>query len=120
MHRSDAKKIAIALLGAFVLAGALLAVLAFVNVGNGVIAGTSAETLGWIVPIVAGAVIGALAFLLLDDGSGVEGGERELRPSTCRACGSDTISEWRICPHCGEFLDREGDVAQGCGSHKTA
>jgi hypothetical protein len=120
MHRTDAKKIAIALLGAFVLAGALLAVLAFVNVDGGVIAGTSSETLGWIVPIVAGAVIGAVAFLLLDDGSRAEGGERELRPSTCRACGSDTIAEWRICPHCGEILDREVGVAAGCSSSETA
>ena len=120
MHRTDAKKIAIALVGAFLLAGLLLAVLAFVNVDSGVIAGTSSKTLGWIVPIVAGAVIGAVAFLLLDDGPQAEGGERELRPSTCRACGADTIAEWRICPHCGEFLDGEVGVAGGCRPGETA
>ena len=121
MHRTDAKKIAAALVGAFLLAGLLLAVLAFVNVDSGVVAGTGGKTVGWVVAVTAGAVIGAVAFLLLDDGRARDGREDELRPSTCRECGSDIIAEWRICPHCGEILDREAGVAaSGCRSGETA
>jgi hypothetical protein len=107
MHRADAKKIAVALLGAVVLAGLLLIVLALVNVESGVVAGTGTKTIGWIVPIVAGAVIGAVAFLLLDEGRARDRDEGDLSSATCGECGSEIITEWRMCPHCGEILDRD-------------
>ncbi|MBE0475970.1 MAG: hypothetical protein IBX62_02600 [Coriobacteriia bacterium] len=59
---------------------------------------------GWTVPLIAGLVIAAVAWLLLrtrparsDEGIGFVAYE-------CPACGERVIKGWRLCPYCGNML----------------
>ncbi|NTU71548.1 MAG: zinc ribbon domain-containing protein [Coriobacteriia bacterium] len=57
------------------------------------------DAVGWTIPLVAGASVGLLSWLLLV-GVGVH--EPESPKSTrCVSCGTQIFEEWRLCPYCG-------------------
>ena len=71
----------------------------------GVLGRLFSGSFGWLIPFIAGAVIGVVAFLLLDSDRSVSEPEVELRATACETCGAEVMDEWRMCPHCGAMLD---------------
>jgi hypothetical protein len=60
--------------------------------------------LGLLVPAIAGAMVGTLSWVLLSDGredDGPSGHPSEM----CERCGAQVRSDWRLCPHCGSFIE---------------
>lgn len=106
MSRIPIRQMAIALGSGFIAGCVLLGVLALLNGGTGFTSCTAMTGIGWIVPLVAGLIIGGVALLLLDMPHSSGGASTEqLQASTCASCGSPIISEWRMCPHCGDLLE---------------
>lgn len=73
--------------------------------GFGLAGSTLTGRLGWAIPLLSGAIIGGVAWMLLshsdDDPSAVM-----PRSVPCGVCGKPVLSDWRLCPHCGARLDR--------------
>ncbi len=65
---------------------------------------TVGETFGWLVPPLSGALIGGVAWLLMER-RGENKTPGELQRATCPVCASPVITEWRMCPQCGNMLD---------------
>ncbi len=87
-----------------IVAGALLVsgiVIAMASAGRG---SASGSAITWTVPIVAGILVALVALLLGEQPGGAEAGE-ELRSTSCAACGTSIIDEWRLCPYCGQLLE---------------
>ncbi len=106
MSRVSVRHMVTALGSGFVAGVLMLAVLALLNGGIGFGSCTAMTGLGWIVPLVAGLIIGGVALVLLDTSqSNADSSADTLRASTCASCGSPIISEWRMCPHCGALLE---------------
>lgn len=104
--RAQAKHVAFMALGSLAGAGLVLLALSFVNGGDGFAFCTATARFGWVVPLIAGLVIGGVSLLLLDGGSRREPEQaRELGARSCMSCGSSVIDEWRMCPDCGELLE---------------
>lgn len=97
------------LLGSLATGVALFAVVAYFNRGTGFSFCTATTGLGWTVPLITGLLIAGVVVLLLGSAEDTTEAPPELRSSTCSACGTSIIDEWRMCPHCGELL--ECDVA---------
>jgi hypothetical protein len=92
-----------ALLVGLVLAGAVSAGL--------VLAGTLSDdrslvvVFGWIAPVIAGCIVGGVAYLLLETRSGSSAREESLH--LCDSCGAELLEDWRMCPNCGLIVDDE-------------
>jgi len=107
VSRSPVVRITAALLGGLAAAAALLGVL-LVASGEAGASGFAVVGLGWLVPLVAGLIVGALSWLLLNDRA--EDDPRQLGERTlCALCGSPVLEDWRLCPYCGSFL-KDGDA----------
>lgn len=65
--------------------------------------------LWWLVGIATAAIVGALAWVLMDG----RGGEQQPRetPRQCPWCGRGILRPWRMCPYCGGMIesDEAGD-----------
>lgn len=59
----------------------------------------------WFVPLIAAAVIGGVAVMLLDGHPSGSGPADDLRSGQCAVCGAAIIDEWKLCPHCGALLE---------------
>jgi predicted RNA-binding Zn-ribbon protein involved in translation (DUF1610 family) len=110
VQKKAVKRLALVIAGGFVLTGVVLAMLAFLE--SGYLGDSSAASFGWIIPVVAGTVIGVVAFLLLDSDRSATEADVGLKSTTCSACGAEIIEDWRMCPDCGEVLDEERAVRQ--------
>ncbi|HSK46865.1 MAG TPA: hypothetical protein VLA05_02540 [Coriobacteriia bacterium] len=89
----------------------LLAFIDLANAGQGFIHTTAATSYGWIIPIVAGGVIGLVALALL---AGEDApAHSAMHPSSCKCsqCGGTVLGEWRLCPHCGARLSENGTAS---------
>lgn len=105
MDRSRLLQLLSAVSGGLAAVLGLLGILLLLSGRTGLMGGCSALTpVGWTVPLLSGAVIGAVTWILLgqetlsDDPSGGSA-------STCPSCSTSVMSEWRLCPHCGHRLD---------------
>jgi hypothetical protein len=105
VHRKAIKRLALVVAGGFVLTGVVLAAVTFL--GETYSPDSTTAAYGWIIPIITGAVIGLVAFLLLDTEDVASGTDVGLRSTSCASCGAEVIDEWRMCPHCGAMLDGE-------------
>ena len=104
MLQSRAVRWALAVLGALAFAGILLALLVLINSGWGFIGCTGLTPFGWIIPLVAGIVLGLVVMLLMEhEEQNDQDGQSpaRLRATTCASCNGPVIDEWRLCPHCG-------------------
>lgn len=70
----------------------------------------------WIVPVIAVLGVGVLSWFLLSD-SGRDADQGTGSPGVyCPVCGTQVMSEWRLCPYCGEKrdgCDADADRATG-------
>jgi len=110
MHKKTVRRLTLVIAAGIVLVGVALATLAVL--GTGPLGNSSTGVLGWIIPIVAGSVIGLAAFLLLDSDQADSGLRVELKAATCSSCGAEVMEEWRMCPDCGEMLDESERAAR--------
>lgn len=112
MIRSPFAKLVLAVLGGILGVALMLGILSVVNGGKGFVCCTGTTGIGWVVPLIGGLVIGAVSLALL----GSEKDEQPpdeigLRSSSCPSCGSSILDEWRLCPHCGQLLECQVQVA---------
>lgn len=84
----------------------MAAVLSLVNGESGFAFCTATGRLGWLVPLVAGLVIGAVSLsLLADRGEEPSSDSRAWDAgAVCDACGAPVVEVWRLCPNCGHIL----------------
>jgi len=108
--RKPIVRIAAAIAGGLFVAVALLALLVAVNAGTGFRSSTGTTPLRWTIPLVAGALVGAVAWLLLADEIAEE--VSEPRSSECHACGAAILDDWRLCPYCGGIVSKTDDPAE--------
>lgn len=112
MVRVPILRAAAAIVGGLAAAAGLFGLLAVADAGRGplqqVIAGP-----GWLIPIVAGGIVGTLAWVLLSGNDHVEPDPTTTPTATCPSCDSQVLSDWRLCPYCGRFVDesQEGDAS---------
>jgi len=90
----------------------LLGVLSFLNSGGGFAAATAATPLGWLVPLGAIALSGALAFSLYSLRSPMQTESESRGVCRCTKCGGTVMGEWRLCPHCGVSLSDPDSTAE--------
>lgn len=57
----------------------------------------------WLVPLVAVAAIGVVAWGVLRTSRA--GSEDDGKTACCPSCGRPVRADWRLCPNCGAFLD---------------
>lgn len=92
-------------------AGAVLmaAILSLVNGESGFAFTTATGRFGWLVPLVAGLVIGLVSLSLLAERgpSGSDASPVWDSGAVCDACGSPVTEAWRLCPSCGHILNRD-------------
>lgn len=117
MVRKPIVRIAAAVTGGLFVAVTLLALLFIVNAGSGLSGTTGATPLGWTVPLIAGALVGAVAWLLLSEDPPEL--TAEAFSSTCGACGAAVRDDWRLCPYCGAIVDDPRPVYES-GAHQVA
>ncbi len=68
----------------------------------------SVAVLAWTIPLLSGVLTGAIAWMLIGDGSVTDAdGGRSERATTCAHCGRDILREWKLCPYCGQLLECE-------------
>jgi len=99
-----------------VAAGGVLmaAVLSLVNGSEGFAFCTATGRFGWLVPLVAGLVIGAVSLSLLADPDVDQATLRADSRSglSCSSCGGTVIEGSRLCPSCGCMIDRDCAVVR--------
>jgi hypothetical protein len=57
----------------------------------------------WVMPLILGASVGALAWLLLGGASSEQQGSGRAELA-CPVCGRPILANWRLCPHCGSLV----------------
>jgi len=101
--RKPVLRLAAAAVGGLVVAAVLLAGILVLNASDGFAGSTAATPLGWTIPLIAGVLVGGLAWLLLSDRRPRSHGERPTSVS-CTSCGKPCLTTWRLCPYCGTLL----------------
>lgn len=82
--------------------------LALINGDEGFAFCTATGRYGWLVPLVAGLVIGAVSLSLVGDSGGhAESATSFGAAASCTACGASVMEGSRICPSCGHVPERE-------------
>lgn len=66
--------------------------------------------LGWLLPLIAGSMVGLAAWLLLSD-VGTTPTPRKSA-AKCASCDAQVFENWRLCPYCGSFVDESAEVAE--------
>jgi len=114
VSRATVQRIVLALAGVAAGAALMVAVLSLVNGDAGFAFCTATGRFGWLVPLVAGLVIGAVSLSLLSDPEGHSAlFERDAAPQTmCASCGSPVIEGSRLCPSCGRLIGRDGVLVE--------
>jgi hypothetical protein len=96
--------------------GLVAGLILMVNAESGFSGCTGAAEYGWLAPLLAASIIGGLAWVLLSQDPKSPPGATEGAPfSECPECNRAVLSQWRMCPYCGEMLDSL--TRQGPGSN---
>lgn len=106
MTRIPLIRVAAAALGGLAAATALFGLLIVADAGRG-FPRVASSTPGWVVPLAAGGLVGAIAWLLLSDRGSQREGSTQPQSTLCSSCGSPVMSDWRLCPYCGHFIEAE-------------
>jgi hypothetical protein len=112
VDRRRIARLVVTLVSAFAAVGAIAAILLAVSFGPQSSGTTTALPFGWTLPLAAAAIVGGVTWLLLGEEprNGGPVGRAVVRP--CPACGSEVRTDWRLCPFCGERLERSCEVAR--------
>jgi hypothetical protein len=105
---TDVRRLFLVMLGALSAAVAVLALFRILN-GRSFLSGCVVSTpLGWTIPIASAFVILGVGWLLL---SQAPKGPRDAGRSyvACSSCARSVLTDWRLCPYCGETLEPEPD-----------
>ncbi|GEM_PF-1108372 len=88
----------------------LFAVLHIANGGLGFEGCTATATFGWLIPLLSGALVAVIAWMLIDGDRGGPSDSVKGDPeaTVCMYCGSGILQEWKLCPYCGQL--RECDM----------
>ena len=89
---------------------ALFAVLHIANRGVVFEGCTATATFGWLIPLLSGALVAVIAWMLMDgDRDDLSASAKDDPKATvCMHCGSGILQEWKLCPYCGQL--RECDM----------
>ncbi|MDP2182739.1 MAG: hypothetical protein Q8K99_09250 [Actinomycetota bacterium] len=90
---------------AVVATAAAAALVIAIETGGGIGGCTSTAAFRWFVPLLAAAVIGGVAIMLLEGSPSESASTDTLQSGTCAVCGSAIMDEWKLCPHCGALLE---------------
>ena len=102
MTRKQLMRIASAALGGLAVGLAFMAALLVLNSGGGLVGCTAATAAGWTIPLLAGLVVGGVAWILLaEDKGGGSTPNGSTLSARCAGCGRPVADEWRLCPYCG-------------------
>jgi hypothetical protein len=113
--RSDIRQFVLTILGAA--AGIVLLLGFFLLAYNAQSLGgaTAASPFGWTVPLASLFVIVGVTWLLLSQ-TPKDPGTGPWLYAPCPSCGRSVMRDWRLCPYCGEVLERqESEQATGSG-----
>lgn len=102
--RKDNRRIMLAILGAGASVVLFVGLFALVNHGDS-FAGDAGSVLGWTFPVASFFVVIGVAWLLLSQ-SPRDPGQHPLY-APCPTCGRSVMTDWRLCPYCGEILERD-------------
>ena len=106
MRRRPSARLFVAAVSGLVLVGLLTGTLLLVNGSLGFSRCSGAVGCGLIVPILAGLVIGLALWFLSGmppkHGGDAIGGKSKV---SCSSCGDVVMTDWRLCPTCGNRLD---------------
>lgn len=103
MHSRPAIRAVAVLLGTLVVLGAVVAIAITWLVPVAGAPGDSVSRLGWLMPVVVAALVGALGWVTLANGRVDEDAPRAM--IQCVTCGSSVMRGWRMCPHCGHLAE---------------
>lgn len=107
MHFRSLMRTTVALLGALVFLGVVLAVVVTLRSTGGQIDG-GLSRVGWLMPTVGGVMVGVLGWVMLAHRSIDDEAPRVM--VQCVSCGAKVMSGWRLCPYCGRRTE-DGEIA---------
>ncbi|MDA3937581.1 MAG: hypothetical protein PF636_12140 [Actinomycetota bacterium] len=89
---------------------AMLVLLNAINDGVGFAGCTASAAFGWLLPLLSGALVAVIAWMLIDGDRGDPHVSAADSPesTTCMHCGTSIMQEWKLCPYCGQL--RECDM----------
>ncbi|MCE5203133.1 MAG: hypothetical protein LLG24_02795 [Actinomycetia bacterium] len=100
-------------IGVAVGVAAIVGLLFVVNAEEGFEDCTGTGEFGWLVPLIAALVIGGLAWVLLSqEPHHDDHHEGSASDAVCPACGCAVLSQWRMCPYCGQMLSGDAGACE--------
>jgi hypothetical protein len=102
------KRLLAAVAGVVAVVAVLFGLLVAINADWGFSGCTGTSVFGWVLPIVAGLLIGGVAwFLLFSAPNYTASGEERRHSVPCPSCTKAVMTGWRMCPYCGRVLPLE-------------
>jgi hypothetical protein len=98
------KRLLIAAAAAFGAAAALFALLLAVNSDLGFAGCSGTGAFGWGLPLLAGTLIGGVAWGLLFAAPRYRKEDPSRHSVPCPSCDKAVMEDWRMCPYCGRVL----------------
>ena len=120
MRSSAVMRFVLVVVGSLAAAGVLLALLLLINSDCGFVGCSGLMPYGWIIPLVAGVVLGLVVMLLMNQDDAASEDSSEMRSTACSACGEMIIDDWRLCPHCGQMRTCDVSIKAPVGISSTA
>ncbi len=118
IHKGLIERWVLTFAGVLATAGVVFALVVLVNAECGFVVCSGFSPYGWVIPLVAGVVLGSVVMLLLNQTDDSEEEGPEFHTTTCTACGGTILDEWRLCPHCGQV--RDDDMETSAVTYLTA
>ena len=104
-----ARRIVFRVTVALVVCGAIVVALLLINADAGFVGATvTYYPIGWLAPLLAGVVLGAATWILLDQPRSRRNDDTRQDAGACPECSREILGQWRMCPYCGALLAEEG------------
>jgi len=103
----QARRIVLTAAGAVAAVAVVAAALVLINSDEGFIGCTVTYPFGWAAPLLAGGILGAATWVLLDQSRPRRHDDVSYDAGTCTQCGREILGQWRMCPYCGAMLEEE-------------
>ncbi len=107
------KRLLAAAAGVIAVVTVLFGLLVAINADWGFSGCTGTSVFGWVLPILAGLLIGGVAWFLLLSATNYGAGKGDRPHSVpCPSCTKAVMTGWRMCPYCGRILPLEPSPSQ--------